>query len=95
MTMSEMIERVARALCVDAHGGNLSPDAILTCGPASEVGQPAWKFFEKRAHAAITAMREPTKEMLRAGFVRVNVSTEERPEGLLNPWHGMIDEALK
>jgi hypothetical protein len=66
MMMSEMKERVARALCVDAHGGNLSPDAILTCGPASEVGQPAWKLFEKRAHAAITAMRELTEEMLNA-----------------------------
>jgi hypothetical protein len=53
----EMIERVARALCV-LHG--INPDAIadLTHGPA------LWNRWKSDAVAAITAMREPTEGML-------------------------------
>lgn len=49
--MSEMIERVARAIC-DASHDNPDPD---------------WRAYEHLARAAIEAMREPTEAMSSAG----------------------------
>jgi hypothetical protein len=89
--MSEMVERIARALCIDAHGSSLSPDAILTCGPAREVGQPAWKFFEDRARVAIAAMREPT-EAMRNAFAQHRFARAPTAREL---WQTMIDAALE
>jgi hypothetical protein len=88
--MSEMVERVARALCVDAHSGRLSPDAIMTCGPRSEIGKPAWRLFEDRARVAIAAMREPTEAMVDAQMRKVGY-LQSSPDG----YRAMIDEALR
>lgn len=69
--MTDMIERVARALCGRA---GLSADAVVTpmvpwaarhgrwfqFAGFSPQPQPAWRWFEDDARAAIAAMREPT-----------------------------------
>ena len=68
--MSEMIERVARALCT---ADGCSPDAILGIVPAvgsvpsADIATPAWRSYVDKARAAIVAMREPTNDMLDAG----------------------------
>ncbi len=46
------------------------------------------------AHAAVEAMREPTEEMLKAGFCHVNRLTEDHPTALIRPWQAMIDVVL-
>lgn len=55
--MSEMIERVARALCVE---DDENPDEIIN------VGKPRWWLYNCAARAAIEAIREPTEGMLDA-----------------------------
>ena len=68
--MSEIIERVARALC-EADG--CSPDAVLgivpeiVSVPPADIAMPAWRTYVDKARAAIVAMREPTDDMLEAG----------------------------
>ena len=82
---TEMVERIAQAL----HASQISHPQWSPGWPAIEAD-----YWRGLARTAIEAMREPTEVMLKAGFTRVNVSTEERPSGLLGPWHGMIDAAL-
>lgn len=55
--MSEMVERVARALMVE----RFKPDDPGTAGLP-------WTVFERDARAAIAAMREPTEAMAARGF---------------------------
>jgi hypothetical protein len=68
--MSEMIERVARALCT---ADGCSPDAILGIVPSggsvpsAGIARPVWRSYIDKARAAIVAMREPTNDMLNAG----------------------------
>lgn len=65
--MSEMIERVARAMCI-ADGYN--PDRDLGFyDPVTEKRLLAWQYrYPDRARAAIAAMREPTEAMCAAGI---------------------------
>ena len=60
--MSEMIERVAKALCV---ADGFDPDGLIAYAKA---GRPEavedWKQYQRRARAAIKAMREPTRAMM-------------------------------
>ena len=76
----EMIERVARAICL-ARGG-LDPDA-------KQIGSKAlvWEAFSDQARAAIEAMREPTDAMKAAASEPKNSDWDEI-------WHPMIDAAL-
>jgi hypothetical protein len=55
--MSNMIERVARALFVDAAGDEptVGPDDLTA------TGLPGWRLYEDAARAAIAAMHEPTE----------------------------------
>lgn len=59
--MTEMVERVARALSV---ADGMHPDAVSN----DEDEVPVWKLYVKDAKAAIEAMRVPTPDMERAGF---------------------------
>jgi hypothetical protein len=54
--MSEMIERVARALC------------SLDWGSLPEGGGPVFEIYFRQARAAIEAMREPTEGMVLAAI---------------------------
>jgi len=76
--MSEMIERVARTLCV-ANGED--PDK-----PSGAFGE-WWKSYENEARAAIEAMREPTDVM-------VGAAVSYKSAGVIDIWQTMIDFAL-
>ena len=62
MTNSEMVERVARAICT---ASGVDPDIVHT----DKFGEKlvCWIHFEPQARAAIEAMREPTRVMVYAG----------------------------
>jgi hypothetical protein len=82
--MSEMIERVAKAIWDDACPG-------MTWGEIDRLTYRGW------AQAAIEAMREPTGEMIDAGAGSVVIvgfgrfSLEGQPS---KAWRAMIDAAL-
>lgn len=80
--MSEMIERVAKAI----YGGRKQyygahfPEPL----PWEDAGEPIRKIFRALARAAIEAMREPTFEMRRvSSFTAAEID-----------WPAMIDAAL-
>jgi len=89
--MSEMVERVARAICAS----ELGHFGVI----AAEFVDANWHQFApelsaryvRRAHAAIAAMREPTEAMIQEGYCEAG-GTDADPE---NVWGFMIDEALK
>lgn len=75
--MSEMVKRVARAIWF------LNEDT--DCPDYDQLAPFAKKRADQWSRAAITAMREPTAEMLN------NTDTW----GDIDAWHKLIDEALK
>lgn len=84
--MSEMIERVARALC-KADGcdpDHESPDQI-------DAGIKLWTRYVRDARAAIEAMREPTEAMSEAVKPLGLCRTEDAAE----IYRAMIDAALR
>lgn len=80
--MSEMVERVARAMAVSR---GFPPDELLGCGAKN--GQAIWRAYEEYARAALEAMREPTEAMKR-------LFCSARPESPRTVWHEVIDAAL-
>jgi hypothetical protein len=89
--MSEMVERVSRAICV-ANGEDpdkmypyVDPGSKVLC--SFGVYQPQWFHVLPLARAAIAAMREPTKAMIESAEVEAVYPAEH--------WRTMIDEALK
>lgn len=88
--MSEMVERVAKALWTQAgyFGDWDSTDWIK--GPSPYFREQ----FRAQARAAIEAMREPTHVMLSRGNTAAqDYGLGRSPE--LGVWRAMIDEALK
>lgn len=91
--MSEMVERVARAVC-KANGTDPDNDDFPPCD---------WRNYVPEANAAIAAMREPTGAMIDAGANSYGVPTPaigSLPLSVLNgqpskAWKTMIDEALR
>jgi hypothetical protein len=88
LSMSGMVERVARAIC-----------RAGICGPRSHLDQQEnenWRSFKIEARAAISAMREPTQAMVDAVYIDPGFCDEP---GVPSPpddvWRQMIDEALK
>lgn len=71
--MSEMLEKVARAICIAA-GENPDEDwRQAPGGPFAEVhlkpGQEArWRLYLPQARAAVEALREPSEGMVEAGW---------------------------
>jgi len=93
--MSELVERVARALCTESgmppdyihyEGGLIAPDQPFV----PKDPKPNWTRFVKEARAALSAMREPTDAMLDAGWKGFGEGEECEPV-----WQAMIDAALK
>ena len=86
----EMVERVARALCI-AMG--LPPDhefrEVVGSGfEESVVSVIAWTKFQREARVAIEAMRQPTEPMLLAAGLH---PTGHNP---FDAWQAMIGAAL-
>lgn len=91
--MSEMVERVARTLAkIDGFDPDEDPnyvDGKIYTQVAHPPGTRLWNRYERKARAAIAAMREPTKAMHDAGSHGYN-------DALATViWQAMIDEALK
>lgn len=87
--MSEMVERVARALCRER-----SMPACSCKRDAGECKAPTYVLDEcgrlRQARAAIAAIREPTEAMIRSGFSR---SEDMHDQAAV--FRAMIDEAMK
>ena len=90
--MSEMIERVARAL---AEAGGEDPNNT-------------WMFYENKSRAAIEAMREPTKAQLDAaedivvgyddfavGDGNIYLGIPGYPQKARDVWTALVDATLK
>ena len=90
--MTDMIERVARALCVS---DGTPPDRPVSCLDNT----PLWELHKKAARAAIAAMRDCTPAMLDAGsaahpaggYVRETLLTDI----IECEWRAMVDAALE
>jgi hypothetical protein len=80
--MSEMVERVARAIRAKVNG--LPDDGSPIVGD----GEDGFGSYMEIAAAAIAAMRVPTIEMLQASTHENGYVTEEA-------WEAMIDATLK
>ena len=89
--MSEMIDRVEKAMLAALEDDNLYIGSVAT---------------QAAARAVIEAMREPTREMRRAGFEasphdvggcrdQIQSDKEWMKEAVLSPYTAMIDAALK
>jgi hypothetical protein len=81
--MSEMVERVARALCRSAALGD----------PGQAYIDANWPNYSTAARAAIEAMREPTEAMIGAGRGALPNFCPEDSDALVC-WQDMIDAAL-
>lgn len=81
--MSEMVERVARAIAEEINGGKFD-DARWYNDDQRDV-------HRRRARAAIEAMREPTEAMLTAG----DSAMIRKDDAAADAWQAMVDEALK
>jgi len=83
--MSEMVERVAKAL-VD----RLGESGLIYASP---------EFRRRLSRAAIAAMREPTPDMVRQGemqmFEHMAEARDWTVKATLDAWQAMIDAALK
>lgn len=94
--MSEMVERVARALAWEADKRFRTVDpgfaALKEPDPQAYVDR-AWPKYASDARAVIAAMREPTEGMCRA---YVHAEQREMAYGMepKDAWRAMIDEAL-
>lgn len=98
--MSEMIERVAKAIYAGQVGA-LSDGAwreywAWHTNPLTTKSGGEWEYI-RLARAAMEAMREPTEAMVSQGALQVTsmgpLSTDER--SARNSYSTMIDEALK
>lgn len=96
---SEMVERVARAMCAKWYDGE-DPDASDHVGvedyERSQRGETTknWHLFERPARAAIEAMREPTEAMTISASKEFGPQTGDSSDPC-DVWRHMIDEALK
>lgn len=93
---SEMLERVARAICNKRAEVGLQRDwtmSLATRPLAERIAEYVnlnWKAYEDDARIAISAMREPTDAMMEFIMLR-----KDDYELGLKDWRSAIDEALK
>jgi len=102
--MSEMRERVARALAHAAGGKMIGPGR---CRAMQEFGwhgdgkhlelyaEAHWKDFENDAGFALSAMREPTEAMVDKPDIDCSDQSYVHSAQISEIWRVMIDEALK
>ena len=83
--MSEMVERIARAICV---ASGQDPDFDYDPRGISFGDDIRWKLYVPKARAAIEAMREPTEAIRQIKTMSISYGAEDI-------WRTMIDEALK
>lgn len=82
----EMVERVARALCIAEDG---EPDRTWSDG------KPEWQMWTAAAGAAIETIRDPSSSMITAALVSHLAQTKAAAFRPFLVWQAMIDDALK
>jgi hypothetical protein len=87
--MSEMVERVARAICSST---GRDPDSPFRDHHGRPLDFPEWKRWSAEARAAIEAMRETTPEMRQAGVLGAGAHYIIGDPNRV--WGAMIDAAL-
>ena len=90
--MTTMIERVARTLC---RCSRRDPDARMTERDAvtlDEVGAPFWTAYVETSRAVISAMSDPSPEMLDIEITEI--SGQDGPTVLAQYYRRMIDAAV-
>ena len=93
--MSEMVERIARAICV---ASGQDPDFDYDPRGISFGDDIRWKLYVPKARAAIEAMREPTAKQGMAIYLAWDSFGENSsmgPEEAITIYRAAIDEALK
>ena len=94
--MSEMVERVAKAMCLSTLNG---PHDNYKPGFKDQFLEKNWKLFTDRARVAISAMYDLTDEMIVAGdneFYEWMSPDRTWTKDLVKVgWKAMIDTALK
>ena len=89
-TTTEMRERIAWTICIWTNG--MTPAAWELASPTEKAP------YYKTAHEVLTAMREPTAEMVSTGLKRLllgyNISAGGPPKPPKEVWSDMIDAAL-
>ncbi len=85
--MTDMVERVARAMFYDTNRDY----PAYSFHAADETTQAT---YISNARAAIEAMREPTEDMEIAGDTETGWDKHEMPHPARNSWQAMIDAAL-
>ena len=102
--MTNMIERVARVICI---GVGLNPEGPDVLHAQGEQVHANWESFRGVARAAIAAMREPTGAMYMAGGIVAPsahlADKDYKPYGTRTigdmaakaAWEKMIDAALE
>lgn len=94
--MSEMVERVARAIC---EKNCENPDEPSYAFLTDKVTGHAWEGYIPHARAVIEAMREPTFLMTtkayKAPIEQLALGPHLGHDGAKTLWQAMIDEALK
>ena len=93
--MTDMIERVARAICIE---DGCDPDQIAVgIGHRMPEGKsyPLWHARTQQARAAIEAMREPTADMVAIALPSLSCAYGHEPEDAAVVWAAMVDAALR
>jgi hypothetical protein len=82
--MSDMIERIARAMC-EEDGANWNAANFNETANGDEPEEQR-EYWRAKARAVLEAMKEPTPEMVEAGY------GYSRPE---DSWFAMISKAME
>ncbi len=93
--MSEMIERVARAIVAGISAATKDNHDIVLSEEDGKVLVDGWCDYKVVARAAISAMREPTEAMIDAGKSQDCVPDWNDQASAGQHWAAMISAALK
>ena len=93
--MTDKIEKMARAMATITH---ISPDtkqaAFMGSGSIPlGYGPEYWRTFVPFCHAALEALREPTPEMIQAGWLPASSSSDANHDEIKAAYKAMIDQA--
>jgi hypothetical protein len=94
-----MIERMARAMCLSGRDADDIGGGAHPMGAWLDHGEPWWTGYCDAARSVLTAMREPTEAMERAGYGNSkgdpdNIGFVDNPDPI-TAYQAMIDAALE
>ena len=99
----EMVKRLARKLAgrnADTWVSDETPQIgspsgrMLHLTPDRASMRPFWQEFIPLVVSVLEGLREPTADMIDAGYTKLLGDTFQRPREPMNAWQAMIDKAL-